>query len=1003
MIPKLHPFEYRLRFSDGLPVVCVFLVWLVPFDVVAAQQGSGGGQAQAVKSSQADIDFFENEIRPILVEHCLTCHGNDEKKLRGGLHLTSRADILRGGDSGPAMVTGKPDESRLIAAVRYEDFEMPPQGQLKPSEIDALVKWVEMGAPDPRKTLSNPVSNEIDMEAGRKFWSFAPRSDSPPPETSNKTWPVSSIDQFVLAQLEANAISTVEDASRESLIRRVYLALIGLPPTVDQIDGFIHDRDEMEIALAKVVDELLASKHFGERWGRHWLDVVRFAESSGGGRSLMFPEAWRFRDYVIDSFNADKPFDQFIREQIAGDLLSSDSHHQKTERLVATGMLALGPTNYEQQDKELLAMEVIDEQVDTIGRAFLGLTLGCARCHDHKFDPIPMTDYYALAGIFGSTVSLVDGNVSSYVIQPLATEQELVADRQYRARVAKLGKQLEAAQKELEELGGNSGNVELHSNVDRRNSSDLAGIVIDDRDAKIIGQWVESTSLRPFVDGHYLHDENIDKGKKQVVFTPNIQTGGYYEVRLSYGASGNRASNVPVTIVHQDGQAEVIVNQSQSPPIDGLFVSLGTYRFEADNRSSVTISNAGTDGHVIVDAVQFLIQESDQEKLVSKPKQVPVATSDPVAKTWFESDAPPKPASRSVQLERTIKALDDELRRMKKNGPPPVAVAMSVKDSEQPSDGYLHIRGSVRNLGPMVQRGFISVCCDNPKPNLESHESGRLQLADWIASPQHPLTARVYVNRIWRHLFGQGLVRTVDNFGFVGQAPSHPELLDYLANEFVSNGWSTKQLIRQIVLSHVYRLSSQDDPVGRAKDDTNRLLWRANRRRVDAEVLRDSILFVSGELDLQPGGLTIRKISQYDLGYEFDTVRRSVYVPAFRNSMLDLFEVFDFANPNLVTGDRNTSTLPTQALFLMNNPMIIEQSRKMAARLLSVSGIDDHQRVQLAYRQAIGRPATPGEMHAALAYLESLESSLQDSNPVVTAWSSFCHALFASLDFRYVD
>ena len=384
-----------------------------------------------------DIEFFENEVRPLLVEHCFQCHGEVEKAIRGGLTLTSRNAILRGGDSGAAIVAGKPEESLLISSIRYEDFEMPPKGQLNPEQVATLTKWVEMGAPDPRTgTAAKPKT--IDIEAGKKFWAFAPRAKPPLPKIHDPQWPQNYIDHFVLAKLEDAGIQPASDANRETLIRRAYIALIGLPPTIPQIDRFLSDERPIESAFASVVDTLLESEHFGERWGRHWLDVVRFAESSGGGRSLMFPDAWRFRDYVIDSFNDDKPFDQFIVEQIAGDLLLHESHDQKIEQIIATGMLALGPTNYEQQDKELLRMEVVDEQVDTIGRAFLGLTLGCARCHDHKFDPIPMTDYYALAGIFGSTQTLVDGNVSSYVTRELATEKESAANKKYRDRIKKL-------------------------------------------------------------------------------------------------------------------------------------------------------------------------------------------------------------------------------------------------------------------------------------------------------------------------------------------------------------------------------------------------------------------------------------------------------------------------------------------------------------------------------------------------------------------------------------
>ncbi len=829
------------------------------------------------------------------------------------------------------------------------------------------------------------------------FGRFNLLTASQPPIATNQDWSESPIDQFILARLENENLQPVADANRETLVRRAYAALIGLPPTVAQIDSFVDDPDEIKSAFSKVIDELLASPHFGERWGRHWLDVVRFAESSGGGRSLMFPDAWRFRDYVIDSYNADKPFDQFIREQIAGDLLPYDSHEQKIEQFVATGMLALGPTNYEQQDKELLRMEVIDEQVDTLGRAFLGLTLGCARCHDHKFDPIPMTDYYALAGIFGSTQSLVDGNVSKYVQRPLSTEAELAAEKSYRDQVAKLSKQLAANRKKLQELGSHGAN----NQPDKKNrlARNLAGIVIDDRAAELVGQWTESTSAAFFVDGHYLHDGDSDKGKKQAVFSPKLNAGGDYEVRLAYSPGGNRASNVPVIIDHQDGQITVTVNQSKSPPIDGLFVSLGTFRFEADNKSSVTISNAATDGHVIVDAVQFL------KRAPTKPASNE-ATSDPQAGKGDLTSAnePPVESAEIRELRQEMDRLEAELKQLKKSPPQQTAFAMSVRDVPKPTDGHLHIRGSVRNLGPIVKRGFISVCCNGPvKPELAEQESGRLQLAEWIASPDHPLTARVYVNRVWRHLFGQGLTSTTDNFGFMGQRPTHPELLDHLAIEFVREGWSTKKLIRQIMLSHVYRLSAAPNPEALAKDSTNRLLWRTNRRRVDAEVLRDSILFVAGDLDLTRGGLTIRKITQYDLGYEFDTNRRSVYVPAFRNSMLDVFEVFDFANPNLVIGHRNTSTLPTQALFLMNNPLVIEQSGKFATRLLSHTKMSDRERVELAYRQALGRRPTQDELEQTLGYINEFSATSSAADPRLAAWSSVCHAIFASLDFRYID
>ena len=988
-----------------MAVLQIAFAWsLLNANVVAQEDGDSGQKSFTAR----EIEFFENKVRPLLSQHCLQCHGANEKKIRGGLRLTSLEEMVSGGDSGPAIVPGHPEESLLISSVRYEDYEMPPKGKLKESEIDILVQWVKMGAPDSRKSRPIKESEPVSLEAGRNFWAFRPLKDSLPPATVDRNWPRSDIDRYLLARMESAGITPVEDASRESLLRRIYLAVIGLPPTIGQISSFINDDRSTAEILPGLVDELLASTHFGERWGRHWLDVARFAESSGGGRSLMFPEAWRFRDYVVDAYNQDKAFDQFILEQIAGDLLPHDSHQQKTEHLVATGLLALGPTNYEQQDKELLRMEVIDEQIDTVGRAFLGMTLGCARCHDHKFDPIPMSDYYAMAGIFGSTVSLVDGNVSSYVTRSLASAEEVKAANEYLTQVKELGKRLAKAKAKLAKL---SKTKSVQNETDKKavSADALQGIVLDETMAQLTGTWVESTSAAQFVNQYYLHDDNSSKGEKRAMFSPKFEAGGNYEVRISYSASGNRASNTVVTVDHQDGKSKFFVNQSKQPPINGLFYSLGTFRFEADNAASVTISNEGTDGHVIVDAVQFLKQVGDSvakgKDLVTPPNKASSRRKPEVGGSTGEVTK----SAEVVALEKQINKLDRSLKEIKKNPVRPVAVAMSVKDSPKPKDGHLHIRGSVRNLGPVIPRGFLSVCSDEPRPEFGRDESGRLQLAEWIASPDHPLTVRVYVNRVWRHLFGKGLVSTIDNFGFVGEKPSHPELLDFLALDFIDSGWSTKKLIKKIVLSHAFQLSVVVDPVAKEKDFENRLIWRANRRRVDAEVLRDSILFASGELDLTPGGRTIRKITQYDLGYKFDTVRRSVYVPAFRNSMLPLFEVFDFANPNLVTGDRNTSTLPTQALFLMNDPEVIRASTKMADRLLAMSKIDDVERVRIAYLSTIGRKPTPVEIQAVEEYLrqEIAEgnggSAVSGDKIRQEAWARFCHALFASLDFRYVD
>lgn len=978
-------------------IAAACLIAFEPSRLVAQQKSLTESAESEIQFSNADVEFFENKVRPLLVEHCLECHGTTPEKLRGGLRLTSRAEMIAGGDSGAAIVPGKPAESLLVESIHYDSFEMPPRGKLSDSQIEILEKWIKMGAPDPRKASASANSFQIDIQKGKSFWSFQPIARvQPKTKAQSQNWPISNIDQFIFESLAEHKLSPVADADRVTLLRRTYLALIGLPPTADEIERFVNSENSLDADLAKVVDTLLASEHYGERWGRHWLDVARFAESSGGGRSLMFPYAWRFRDYVIEAYNKDKAFDQFVKEQIAGDLLPFDSHDQRLEQIVATGFLALGPTNYEQQDKELLTMEVIDEQVDTVGRAFLAMTLGCARCHDHKFDPIPMADYYAMAGIFKNTQSLVDGNVSSYVERSLATAEEQKRQNEFKVNVAKLTSKLKKSKTHLKSL--ETEQTRFPGQIKRVDPKQLAGIVIDNKQAELTGQWTKSQYVASFVGQEYIHDDGQPKGKNAAVFAPELPMGGQYEVRLAYSAGGNRASNTPVTIIHQDGIEKRIINQSQRPPIDGLFVSLGVYRFEANNVASVSISNDGTDGVVVADAVQFILQT----KQIAKNKGL--STENPATNLVLADDNDDGQASNSqvsvelLQARKVVEDIDRELRKLKKQSPPPSGKAMSVKEKATIQDGHIHIRGSVRNLGEVVPRGFLQVACRQTPPVIPAADSGRLQLAQWIANPDHPLTSRVYVNRVWRHLFGRGLVSTADNFGKMGQTPSHPELLDYLARRFTDEGWSTKKLVREIVLSRVFRLSSNPDALAMAADPENRLLWRATRRRVDAEVLRDSILAISGELDLSPGGLTIRKIVQYDLNYEFNTSRRSVYVPRFRNTILDLFEVFDIANPNLVVGHRNTSSLPTQALYLLNSPWVIDQSQLAAQRFLAdvrSSSLED--KLELAYLRTLGRRPTKEETRLSQQHIESF------GNDETKAWTSLFHSLFASLDFRYVN
>jgi hypothetical protein len=449
--------------------------------------------ARASAASDEGIEFFEKRIRPVLVEHCYGCHAADAEQVHGGLLLDSRAGMRRGGDSGAAVSPGAPSESLLLEAIKHESFEMPPDQRLPDEVIADFERWIQMGAPDPREGPSHRSTTGVDIARGRQFWSLRPPQVASPPEVDDTAWPRTGIDRFVLSQLESRGLRPVSDADRETLIRRVYYALIGLPPTPREIDEFLRNSSDTPDALDRIVDRLLASPHFGERWGRHWLDVVRFAESSGGGRTLLFSEAWRYRDYVISAFNDDVAFDQFIQQQIAGDLLATDDWREKRRNLTATAFLVLGPTNYELQDKDVLEMDIVDEQLDTIGKALLGMTLGCARCHDHKFDPIPTRDYYALAGIFKSTQSVVHDNVSKWneIELPTSPEEEAVIRRQEK-ELASLEQQVASLQSALQKAGGDPTAVDTAKSID---PASLPGIVVDDTQAIRQGSWAKSQSV----------------------------------------------------------------------------------------------------------------------------------------------------------------------------------------------------------------------------------------------------------------------------------------------------------------------------------------------------------------------------------------------------------------------------------------------------------------------------------------------------------------------------
>ncbi len=786
-------------------------VWFASLIVVAAVPVMANDVAPDAAPSPAALEFFEKKVRPLLVDQCYNCHSADNKAA-GGLRVDDRNGLLQGGGRGAAVVPGDPEKSVLLKAVSHTDekLKMPPEFKLSDEQIGILTQWIQDGAAWPALEVpSDLTADRADFEQLRKdHWSWQPLKAVAPPAVQNAAWPRDDVDRFLLAKLEESGLPPVADADRALWLRRVTFDLTGLPPSPDEVQAFL--ADESAEAKARVVDRLLQSPAFGERWGRHWLDVARFGESTGSARNLPYPYAWRYRDYVIDAFNKDKPYDQFVREQIAGDQLPFASDEQRQEQLIATGFLAIGVKDVNQRFKVRFTMDNIDEQIDTFSQAILGLTASCARCHDHKFDPISTKEYYGLAGIFHST-DLCSG------------------------------------------------------------------------------------------------------------------------LRNKMGGGG---------LDYFDPQMLLILDQSQQvdPEYDA---KLAAAKAAADH--------AKADFERIRDS-----EEGNQLAPNGKPKRQ-------VARRKWN------------RLQAEFVALSDPAARGK--------IALGLRDAQTIGDTEIRIRGEAEKLGPVVPRGFLQVAAYAGQPQIPADRSGRLELAQWLTSPQNPLAARVIVNRVWQHLFGTGLVSSVDNFGVMGAKPSHPELLDHLAQRFVADGWSFKRFIRALVLTRAYGLGSAATPEHLARDPGNQLLWRHSPRRLSAEELRDAALAAAGTLDqTRPDGSPAQELRVIELrnnGPESQRImelartsrRRSVYLPLLRTLVPPSLEVFDFADQGLVTGRRDTTTVATQALYLLNDPFIRRQTLTLAESLLDRSELDDAARITQAYFVLFGRAPTSSELDRVRFYL----------------------------------
>lgn len=948
-------------------------------------------------SNSAGVEYFEKFVRPLLIRHCYECHSDGDQKQKGGLRLDVRAGWQAGGDSGPAVIPGKPDESLLISAVKYESYEMPPRGRLSDGDVRILEKWVAMGAPDPRDGEIVPAGSSVDVAAARDFWAFRPPRKSVVPTVHREDWAQSDIDRYVLSQLEAHQLQPVEDAGRREWLRRVSFDLTGLPPTVGEMAAFLADTSG--IARATVVDRLLASPRFGEHWARHWLDLARYADSNGGDINLTYFNAWKYRDYVVSAFNTDKPFDEFVREQIAGDLLPADSVERAAEQLTATGFLMVGPKMLSERNKEKLHMDVVDEQLDTIGRVFMGLTIGCARCHDHKFDPIPARDYYAMAGILRSTetvhgIRMNNVNVSGWLERPVPLPEDVrkkieAADM----KISSASDRLKRLQAELKEI----------TSTTTPRAEELPGIVVDDTDAERVGNWTASTYTKRYVGAGYIHDNREDRGAKSVTFRPLIPEDGRYEVRITYASGKGRATNVPVTVSCADGEFLSTVNQEKLPEGGGLFHTLGRFQFRQGRAGFVRISNQSADGYVIVDAAQFVpVTEADQAQAFK--------------------DESPAVAERRAALTKEIRELESRLKKLREEAPDQPMV-MAAADRDEVGDTALRIRGLADQRGEIVPRGFLSLASFETPP-VKPSSSGRAELADWLTDRRNPLTARVFVNRVWMHLMGEGIVRSVDNFGRLGERPTHPELLDRLAVDFMESGWSVKQLVRRICLTRTYGLSTRIETGHVDVDPENRLMWRQNRRRLSAEEIRDAMLAVSGRLRTVPGGSSVSGLSEQAVNnssrakssWEHEsTDRRSLYLPIIRNDLPPMLSVFDFADPDVVTGKRSVTNVPAQALLMLNSRFVSDCARSLADELLrALPAGSAAERIQWLYERMLGRTPEEDEILLASRFLRAAgvapveketpgDSGVEDGVTDDVAWQKLIHSIFASSEFRMLD
>lgn len=1038
MLHEAHFFHVAVHSVKKPMAVCRALLILCMMQFLMSGVLLVRAQADEQSASAEHLEFFEREVRPLLVKHCYECHNVNARRVEASLLLDSRAAHLRGGDSGPAIVPGDAESSLLIEAVRYESYEMPPQGKLPDDEIETLVRWINIGAPWPQEAAPTPAAPklEFDLEQrGAEFWVWQPIAKAEPPAVKDQAWPRNDVDRHILARLEQAGLAPSRDADPAAVLRRLYFDLIGLPPAPEEVEAFLADKDPR--AAEKVIDKLLDSTHFGERWGRHWLDLVRYAESRGHEFDNDTPNAFQYRDYVIRALNADVPYDQFVSEHIAGDLLPEPRLHPTqrfNESVLGTGFWFLGEWVHSPVDIRKDEADRFDNMIDVMSKTFLGVTVACARCHDHKFDAISTADYYSLSGFLQSS-DYRQVRFESMQQNGRVAEQIAQVDENYQRQIAEL-LEVHGIQrpKPVSDLDDEAIVVDYGNVSDRQflqdgfifgpspRSEGLAYLKNESTPAIEIATFGAAVSdpiwsgLESITEGHVQNKSEIAKLPKsgRTLRSPTF--------KLKHGDVHCLVDGVGHVVACVDSHRLVAgpLHKQTIVPIkaEQRWVKLNLNRYighrlhlefvPADNaRLSVRVVTQGLDAEGLADIDRRLAALDKPFEEYAEAVEAILGADQSDTSTKLEG------AELVATLQSMIQSWWQQRQQLAAQIVRKSRVAPAMLDGTGEDDRVL-IRGNSSKPGDVEPRHFLTAISGD-SPIAIGKGSGRLELAEHINDPANPLTSRVIVNRLWHHLMGRGIVPTTDDFGFLGQRPTHPELLDHLAARFMAEGRSIKRMIKYIVLSRTYQLSSHADPAA-VETDPNNLLWHHQPpRRLQGEAIRDSLLALSGRLNDAALGppVPIHLTSFMDgrgrpknSGPLDGDGRRSIYVAVRRNFLSPFMLTFDTPVPFSSMGRRNVSNVPAQALILLNDPLVARLSRMWGERALqSVAGANNvavNRRIEWMYLAGFARHPTTEETEAAAAFLTSQAAARDTTTEDPDLWASFAHVLVNTKEFIFL-